>query len=64
MQKLKPKQVMRIGLLRWGRMGLSGGMYVQGDVAIDIKYCGVCYLDIHQARDEWGGVDFPDGSGA
>src|SRR5579872_4490889 len=23
------------------------------DVAIDIKYCGICHSDIHQARDEW-----------
>jgi uncharacterized zinc-type alcohol dehydrogenase-like protein len=24
------------------------------DVAIDIKYCGICHSDIHQARNEWG----------
>jgi uncharacterized zinc-type alcohol dehydrogenase-like protein len=29
------------------------------DVVIDIKYCGVCHSDIHQARDEWGGSIFP-----
>lgn len=29
------------------------------DVAIDIKYCGICHSDIHQARDEWGGSTFP-----
>ncbi len=29
------------------------------DVAIDILYCGVCHSDIHQARDEWGGSEFP-----
>ena len=29
------------------------------DVQIDIKYCGVCHSDIHQARDEWGGSAFP-----
>ena len=23
------------------------------DVVIDIKYCGICHSDIHQARDEW-----------
>jgi alcohol dehydrogenase (NADP+) len=23
------------------------------DVLIDIKYCGICHSDIHQARDEW-----------
>ncbi len=31
----------------------------ENDVAIDIKYCGVCHSDIHQARDEWGGSIFP-----
>ncbi|TAL65027.1 MAG: NAD(P)-dependent alcohol dehydrogenase [Legionella sp.] len=29
------------------------------DVLIEIKYCGVCHSDIHQARDEWGGALFP-----
>ena len=29
------------------------------DVAIDIKFCGICHTDIHQARDEWGGSIFP-----
>ncbi|HXH32634.1 MAG TPA: NAD(P)-dependent alcohol dehydrogenase [Bacteriovoracaceae bacterium] len=29
------------------------------DVSIEIKYCGVCHSDIHQARDEWGGAIFP-----
>src|SRR5271168_1744129 len=29
------------------------------DVAIEIKYCGICHSDIHQARDEWGGSSFP-----
>ncbi len=29
------------------------------DVAIDIKFCGICHSDIHQARDEWGGSQFP-----
>lgn len=29
------------------------------DVLIDIKYCGICHSDIHQARDEWGGSSFP-----
>ena len=31
----------------------------ENDVMIDIKYCGVCHSDIHQARDEWGGSMFP-----
>lgn len=29
------------------------------DVLIEIKYCGVCHSDVHQARDEWGGSIFP-----
>ncbi len=29
------------------------------DVVIDIKFCGICHSDIHQARDEWGGSKFP-----
>ncbi len=29
------------------------------DVAIDIKYCGICHSDIHQARNEWGGSIYP-----
>ncbi len=29
------------------------------DVLIEIKFCGVCHSDVHQARDEWGGSLFP-----
>jgi len=29
------------------------------DVQIEVKYCGICHSDIHQARDEWGGAIFP-----
>jgi uncharacterized zinc-type alcohol dehydrogenase-like protein len=29
------------------------------DVDIDILYCGVCHSDIHMARGEWSGVNFP-----
>ncbi|MCW3067769.1 MAG: zinc-binding dehydrogenase [Solirubrobacterales bacterium] len=36
------------------RRGLRGD-----DVQIDIKYCGICHSDVHQARDEWGGSIFP-----
>ncbi|MGO9641882.1 MAG: NAD(P)-dependent alcohol dehydrogenase [Candidatus Acidiferrales bacterium] len=31
----------------------------ENDVAIDIKYCGICHSDIHQVRDDWGGSIFP-----
>jgi uncharacterized zinc-type alcohol dehydrogenase-like protein len=31
----------------------------EGDVVIDIRYCGICHSDIHQAREEWGEAIFP-----
>ncbi len=31
----------------------------EGEVLIDILFCGVCHSDLHQARDEWGGSIFP-----
>lgn len=29
------------------------------EVLIDIRYCGICHSDVHQARDEWGRGIFP-----
>ncbi|TCK71583.1 NAD(P)-dependent alcohol dehydrogenase [Acidipila rosea] len=29
------------------------------DVVVEIEYCGVCHSDIHQARNEWGGSNYP-----
>jgi uncharacterized zinc-type alcohol dehydrogenase-like protein len=29
------------------------------DVQIDIIYCGVCHSDLHTARSEWGGTQYP-----
>ena len=29
------------------------------DVAIEILYCGICHSDIHSARNEWGGTQYP-----
>jgi uncharacterized zinc-type alcohol dehydrogenase-like protein len=29
------------------------------DVAIEIKYAGICHSDIHQVKEEWGGALFP-----
>ena len=29
------------------------------DVAIDIKFCGVCHSDLHTARNEWGSTMYP-----
>lgn len=30
-----------------------------GDVAMEVLYCGVCHSDLHQVRDDWGGSIFP-----
>lgn len=29
------------------------------DVAIDIKFAGICHSDIHQVKEEWGAARFP-----
>ena len=29
------------------------------DVVIEIRFCGICHSDVHQARDEWGGSSYP-----
>lgn len=29
------------------------------DVLIDIAFCGICHSDLHQARAEWAGTQFP-----
>jgi uncharacterized zinc-type alcohol dehydrogenase-like protein len=29
------------------------------DVSIEIKFCGICHSDIHQARNEWGNAEYP-----
>jgi uncharacterized zinc-type alcohol dehydrogenase-like protein len=29
------------------------------DVLIEIRHCGICHSDVHQARDEWTGSLFP-----
>ena len=34
------------------------------DVLIDIKYCGICHSDIHQAKSGWGPGALPDGARA
>lgn len=31
----------------------------ENDVQFDILYCGVCHSDIHSARNEWGGAQYP-----
>ncbi|PSP18950.1 MAG: hydroxyacid dehydrogenase [Cyanobacteria bacterium QS_8_64_29] len=29
------------------------------DVAIAIRYCGICHTDIHFVRNDWGGTEYP-----
>ncbi|SAL56493.1 alcohol dehydrogenase [Caballeronia peredens] len=29
------------------------------DVRIDVLFCGVCHSDLHMARNEWGGTNYP-----
>lgn len=29
------------------------------DVVIDIKFCGICHSDIHNAKNEWGATTYP-----
>lgn len=29
------------------------------NVVIDILFCGVCHSDLHSARDDWGGTQYP-----
>jgi alcohol dehydrogenase (NADP+) len=29
------------------------------DVAVDIKYSGICHSDIHKVNNGWGGSTFP-----
>ena len=31
----------------------------KNDVAIDILFCGVCHSDLHTARGEWPGIQYP-----
>ena len=34
------------------------------DVAIDIKYCGMCHSDVHACNGDWGLNKFPIGKRA
>lgn len=31
----------------------------ESDVEIEILYCGVCHSDLHTARNDWGGTQYP-----
>jgi uncharacterized zinc-type alcohol dehydrogenase-like protein len=31
----------------------------EDDIQIDVKFCGVCHSDLHTARGEWAGTNYP-----
>ncbi|HSO35901.1 MAG TPA: NAD(P)-dependent alcohol dehydrogenase, partial [Labilithrix sp.] len=41
------------------RMGFQRRALGPKDVAIKLRYCGVCHSDIHTVRGDWGQVQFP-----
>ena len=41
------------------RLDITRRVVGDHDVRIDIAYCGVCHSDLHQARGEWAGTQFP-----
>ncbi|WP_121966226.1 NAD(P)-dependent alcohol dehydrogenase [Myroides sp. N17-2] len=42
------------------QMSISRREVTAKDVEIDILYCGVCHSDLHTARNEWGGTQYPN----
>lgn len=42
------------------QMNISRREVTPKDVEIDILYCGVCHSDLHTARNEWGGTQYPN----
>lgn len=42
------------------QMEINRRAVTEKDVAIDILYCGVCHSDLHTARNEWGGTQYPN----
>lgn len=30
-----------------------------GDVELEVQYCGVCHSDIHTVKEDWGPIEFP-----
>ena len=34
----------------------------ENDVLLDIKFCGICHSDLHQARNEWEEQHISDGA--
>ncbi len=44
---------------RFAPLGIDRRELNANDVAIAIRYCGVCHSDLHTARGEWGGTRYP-----
>ena len=42
-----------------GQMPIKRRQLRKEDVDIEIRYCGVCHSDLHQARNDWGNTSYP-----
>lgn len=49
-----PSPTGRLGLFHFARRSPR-----PDDVVIEVLYCGVCHTDLHFARNDWGGTDYP-----
>ena len=41
---------------KFGRIAIKRGGLTEDDVALDVKYCGVCHSDVHMVRDDFKAV--------
>ena len=41
------------------QMSIQRREVTASDVEIDILFCGVCHSDLHTARNDWGGTNYP-----
>lgn len=42
-----------------GQMTIARREVLAKDIEIEILYCGVCHSDLHTARNDWGGTQYP-----
>ncbi|MBF4516868.1 NAD(P)-dependent alcohol dehydrogenase [Flavobacterium sp. ANB] len=42
-----------------GHMTIARREVLAKDIEIEILYCGVCHSDLHTARNDWGGTQYP-----
>ena len=41
---------------KFGKIAIKRGGLTEDDVALDVKYCGVCHSDVHMVRDDFKAV--------